>query len=81
MSVLFRRLFRNVIFSRFSKVAIAASNVMNEFFNGGFWPEFTVSVLKEIIALVRDCVSETRKYEAKLAEKVIDLYIIISTFP
>ena len=54
---------------------------MNEFFNGGFWPEFTVSVLKEIIALVRDCVSETRKYEAKLAEKVIDLYIIISTFP
>ena len=47
MSVLFRRLFRNVIFNRFSKVAIAASNVMNEFFNGGFWPEFTVSVLKK----------------------------------
>ena len=59
--VLFRRLFRTVIFSRFSKVAIATSNFMNEFYNGGFAPEFCVSVLKETIALVRDYVSETRK--------------------
>ena len=61
MSVLFRRLFRTAIFSRFSKVAIATSNFMNEFYNGRFAPEFSVSMLKETIALVRDYVSETRK--------------------
>ena len=36
MSVLFRRLFRTAIFSRFSQVAIATLNFMNEFYNGGF---------------------------------------------
>ena len=61
MSVLFRRLFRTAIFSRFSKVAIATSNFMNEFYNGGFSPEFSISLFKEIIALVRDYASETRK--------------------
>ena len=61
MSVLFRSLFRTAIFSRFSKVSIATSNFMNEFYNGGFSPEFSVSMLKEIIALVQDYVSETRK--------------------
>ena len=35
MSVLFRRLFRAVIFSRFSKVAIATSTFMYDFYNGG----------------------------------------------
>ena len=44
MSVLFRRSF---------KVAIATLNFMNEVYNGGFAPEFSVSVLKETIALVR----------------------------
>ena len=61
VSALFRRLFRTAIFSRFSQVAIATSNFMNEFYNGGFTPEFSVSMLKETIALVRDHVSETRK--------------------
>ena len=66
MSVLLRRLFRTArfssrFFSRFSKVAIATSNFMNEFYNGGFLPEFSVSMLKEIIALVGDYVSGTRK--------------------
>ena len=42
---------------------------MNEVYNGGFEPEFNVSMLKETIALVRDYVSETRKQKAKLAEK------------
>ena len=46
------------IFSRFSKVAIATSDFMNEVYNGGFSPEFSVSMLKETIALVRDYVSE-----------------------
>ena len=32
---------------------------MNEVYNGGFAPEFSVSMLKETIALVRDYVSET----------------------
>ena len=40
MSVIFRRLFRTAIFSKFSKVAIPTSNFMNEFYNGGFSPEF-----------------------------------------
>ena len=61
MSVLFRRLLRTVIFSRFSKVAIAVSNFMSKLYNGGFAPEFSVSILKELIALVRDYASETRK--------------------
>ena len=47
MYVLFRRLFRTAIFSRFSQVAIATSNFMNEFYNGGFTPEFSVSMLTE----------------------------------
>ena len=46
-------------------------NFMNEFYNGGFAPEFSVSMLKETIALVGDYMSETRKQAAKLAEKYI----------
>ena len=61
MSVLFRLSFNSAIFSRSFKVAIATSNFMNEVYNGGFAPEFSVSMLKETIALVRDYVSETRK--------------------
>ena len=52
ISVLFRRLFRTAIFSRLSKVAIAMSSFMKEFYNGGFGPEFSVSMLNETIALV-----------------------------
>ena len=61
ISVLFRRLFTTAIFSRFSKVAIATSNFMKEFYNCRIAPDFSVSVLKETIALVRDYVYETRK--------------------
>ena len=60
MSVLFRRLFRTTIFSRSSKVAIATSNFMSKLYNGGLLAEFSVSVLKEIIRLVRHYLSETR---------------------
>ena len=59
--VLFRCSFKTAIFSRFLKVAIATSNFMNEVYNGGFAPEFSVSMLKETIALVKDYVTETRK--------------------
>ena len=59
--VLFRRSFKTAIFTRFLKVAIATSNFMNEVYNGGFAPEFSVSMLKETIALVKDYVTETRK--------------------
>ena len=52
MSVLFRCSFKNAIFSRFLKVAIATSYFMNEVYNGGFAPEPSVSMLKETIALV-----------------------------
>ena len=61
MSVLFRRSLKTVIFSRFLKVAIATLNFMNEIYDGGFVPEFSVLMLKESMALVRDYVSETRK--------------------
>ena len=43
-------------------MAIATSNFMNEFYNGGFTPEFSVSMLKETIALVRDYVSDIYIY-------------------
>ena len=54
MSVLFRRSSKNAMLSRFLNVAIATSNFMNEVYNGGFSPEFSVSMLKEIITLVRE---------------------------
>ena len=38
--------------SSFLKVAIATSNFMNNVYNGEFSPEFSVSMLKEVIALV-----------------------------
>ena len=44
---LFRRLFRTAMFCTFSKVAIATSNFMNEFYNGGFAQDFIVSMLKK----------------------------------
>ena len=47
MSVWFRCLFRTANFSRFSKVAIATSYFMNEFYNCGFSPEFSASVFKK----------------------------------
>ena len=43
---------------------------MSEFYNGGFTTEFSVSMLKETIALFPD-VPETGKWKAKLAEKYI----------
>ena len=61
MSVLFRRLFSTAIFSRFSKVAIASSNVMKDFYNDEFAPEFSVPMLKKTIVLVRHYVFETTK--------------------
>ena len=61
MSVLFRRSFKIAICSRFFKVAIATSNFMKEVYNGGFGPDFSASMLKETIALVRDYVHDTMK--------------------
>ena len=49
MSVLFRRLFRTAIFSRFSKVAIATSNFMNEFYKD------KVMLIKYGLPLVLNC--------------------------
>ena len=34
---------------------------MKKVYNGGFAPEFSVSILKETIVLVQDHVSETKK--------------------
>ena len=41
--------------------SIGTLDFMKEFYNGGFLPGFSVSMLKESIAIVRDYVSETRK--------------------
>ena len=48
-------------FSIFLKVAIATQNFMNEVYQCGFAPEFSVSILKEISALGQSFVYETRK--------------------
>ena len=52
MPVLFRHSSKTAMFSRFLKVAIATSNFMKEVYNGEFLPEISVSMLKQIIALV-----------------------------
>ena len=52
--VFFRRSFKTAMFSRFLKVAITTSNVMNEVYNGRFSPELSDSMLKKIIVLVWD---------------------------
>ena len=52
MSILFRHFSKTERFSRFLKVAVATSNFMKEVYNGRFLPEFSVSIIKEIIALV-----------------------------
>ena len=66
---LFRRSFKTVLFSRFLKVATATSSFTNEIYNGGFAPEFSISMLKEIITLVRENVYENSKQKAKLEKK------------
>ena len=55
--------------SKFLKVPIATSNFINEVYNGGFSPDCSVSMLKEIITLVWEYVHETWKIKAKLEEK------------
>ena len=52
MSVLFRCSSKTGMLSRYLKVAIATTNVMNEVYNGGFLPEFSVSMSKESMALI-----------------------------
>ena len=58
---LIRRCPKTAIFSTFLKVALATSNFMNGDYNSQFMAEISVSMLKEIIALVRDYLSEPRK--------------------
>ena len=59
---------------------------MNKVYNGGFAPEYSVSILKEIIALVRDYVSGTRKYKAikelnlQLKTSFIKFDVVTATF-
>ena len=52
MSVLFVGSSKTAMLRRFVKVAIATSNFMIDVYNGEFSPEFTVLMLREIIALV-----------------------------
>ena len=65
MSVLFRRSSKTARFSGLLEVAIATSDLTNEVYNGGFSPEFSVWMLKEIIALVWEYVYETRKLNSR----------------
>ena len=52
MTVLFRCSSKTAMLSRFLKVAIAKSSFMNEVYYSGFLPEFSVSMIKELISLV-----------------------------
>ena len=70
MSVLFRCPFKTAVFSNFLKVAIATSVVMNKVYNGRFASEFSVSMLKETIMLVKDYVSETLSNKNVLKKKI-----------
>ena len=56
MFVLFKRFFNTAIFSMLLKLDIETLNFMNEVYNGGVSPEFSISMLKEIITLVRSYV-------------------------
>ena len=69
MFVLFRHSFRTAIFNRFLELAIATSNSINKFYNSGFRPEFSISMSKETIALVRDYVSKKRGQKSKTRGK------------
>ena len=51
-------------------MAKVTSDLMNKVYNGGFPPEFRISMSKETIALVRDYAYEARKQKAKLAGKI-----------
>ena len=57
--------FKTVIFSTFLKVAMATSNFMNEVYNGGFAPEYNLSILKDTIALFQDYVYGSKNQEIK----------------
>ena len=52
MLVSFRRSFKIAIFNRFLKMAVATPNFMKEVYIGRFTLEFSVSMLKEIMAVV-----------------------------
>ena len=56
MFLLFRRSFKDAIFNKFLKVAIATSNFVNEGYNGGFPAEFSVYTLKTTVRVTRRCV-------------------------
>ena len=69
MSVFIRRYCKTAVFTSLLKVPIPISSFMSEVYNGRFVSEFSLSMLKEIIALVGGYLSKTRKYKANLAEK------------
>ena len=50
-------------------MAKATSDLMNKVYNRGFAPEFSISMPKKTIALVRDYPHEAGKQKAKLAGK------------
>ena len=64
MSVLLIGSFSAVMFTRFLKVVIATSNLLNEVYNDEFEPNFNVSILKKkkkISTVVPSYVFETWK--------------------
>ena len=70
-SVFSRSLFKIAIFARSLKMAIATSIFMNERYDDGFAPEFSISVLKRIMALVPSYICETKEIKSnmKLGQK------------
>ena len=51
------------------------SNSMNKVYNDESTPDFSVSMLKETISLLRDYIHETRKEKTKLAKIIYEIEI------
>ena len=71
MSILFRRSFKNVIFSRLLKVAIATSTLMSEVDNYGFAQTFTV-----LMQLRRKDLYSVFMYKFRYQEFIINISLL-----
>ena len=71
MSILFRRSFKNVIFSRLLKVAIATSTLMSEVDNYGFAQTFTV-----LMYLRRKDLYSVFMYKFRYQEFIINISLL-----
>ena len=60
MYILFKCSSKTAVLSRLFKASTTMSNFMNKEFNGDFSSEFSVLMLKEVIAIILEYVYETK---------------------